>query len=100
MSRAEIHDREDTPMTATTFLLMAQYGHRAVIPLDMVCRDYFSHLTTEKLLRKISAGEIPLPLVRVETSQKCVKGIPLPDLARFLDERIADARKERDQLAS
>jgi hypothetical protein len=34
----------------TAFLLMAQYNAKAVIPLADVCRDYFSHLTREKLL--------------------------------------------------
>jgi hypothetical protein len=36
----------------TMFLLMAQYNGAAVVPLDVVCRDFFSHLTVEKLLRK------------------------------------------------
>jgi hypothetical protein len=54
----------------TAFLLMAQYGGKATIPIDDVCRDYFSHLTPTKLVRKISAGEIALPLVRIEDSQK------------------------------
>ena len=44
----------------TVFLLMAQYSGAAVVPLDSVCRDYFRHLTTEKLLRNILAGAIPL----------------------------------------
>ena len=30
----------------TAFLLMAQYDAMAVIPIDKVVRDYFSHLTT------------------------------------------------------
>jgi hypothetical protein len=46
------------------FLLMAQYDGLAVIPLEWVQRDYFRHLKVEKLLRKIQAGEIALPLVR------------------------------------
>lgn len=29
----------------TAFLLMAQYGGAAVIPIDAVCRDYFWHLS-------------------------------------------------------
>lgn len=29
----------------TAFLLMAQYSGAAVIPIDRVCKDYFSHLT-------------------------------------------------------
>ena len=31
----------------TAFLLMAQYGGAAIIPLEVVCRDYFRHLTVD-----------------------------------------------------
>jgi hypothetical protein len=82
----------------TAFILMAQYGPRAVIPVDLVCRDYFSHLTPEKLIRKVSLGEIALPLVRIERSQKSAKGVGLMDLAAYLDQKIEAARKECAQL--
>lgn len=77
---------------------MAQYGGRPIIPLDLVVRDYFSHLSAEKLVRKISDGEIALPLVRIEASAKAAKGVQLNDLADYLDKRIEAARKECRQL--
>ncbi len=82
----------------TAFLLMAQYGGAAVIPIDKVARDYFSHLTPEKLVRKISAGEIALPLVRIESSERCAKGVHLTDLAAWIDARAEAARRECRQL--
>lgn len=82
----------------TAFILMAQYGPRAVIPVDLVCRDYFSHLTPEALIRKVSTGELALPLVRIEASAKCAKGVGLMDLAGYLDRQIEAARKECRQL--
>lgn len=85
----------------TAFLLMAQYGGKAVIPLEDVCRDYFSHLTPTIMLRKIGAGEIVLPLVRIdEKSQKTAKGIHLQDLADYLDARVKAASRECEQLNS
>jgi hypothetical protein len=36
----------------TLFLLMAQYSGRTIVPIDQVCRDFFGHLTVDKLLRK------------------------------------------------
>ena len=84
----------------TLFLLMAQYGGRAVIPVDLVCRDYFSHLTPEKFLRKVGAGEIEIPLVRMETSQKSAKGVHVQDLAEWIDKRRAAAIRETRALAS
>ena len=81
-------------------LLMAQYDAKAVIPVDDVCRDYFQHLTPEKFVRKCSAGEIKIPLMRMENSQKCAKGIHLQDLADYLDVRREAAIKEANQLAA
>ncbi|WP_020206111.1 pyocin activator PrtN family protein [Cupriavidus sp. WS] len=82
----------------TIFLLLAQYGATAVVPIERVAGDYFSHLSSDKLLRKISLGEIRLPVVRIEGSNKCAKGIHVEDLARYIDERREAAIKECTQL--
>jgi hypothetical protein len=84
----------------TLFLLMAQYNGRAIIPVETICKDYFSHLTPEKFLRKIAAGEIELPLVRIEVSQKSAKGVHLQDLADYLDRRRAAAIRETKSLCA
>lgn len=84
----------------TAFILMAQYDGLAVIPLETVCRDYFRHLTVEKFLRKQLAGEIKLPIVRMEASQKAARGVHVNDLAAYLDKQADAARKECEQLAS
>jgi Pyocin activator protein PrtN len=54
----------------TWMILMARYDGLAVILLDLVCRDYFRHLAVDKLLRKVMAGDIALPITRMEASQK------------------------------
>ena len=77
---------------------MAQYDGQAVIPIDIVCRDYFCHLTPKKLSEKIASGEIRLPMIRIETSQKAAKGVHLTDLAAWVDARRAAARKELAQM--
>jgi hypothetical protein len=83
----------------SVFLLMAQYDGQVIIPIETVCRDYFAPLTLPNLRRKIAAGDIPLPLVRMEaSSKKAAQGVHLQDLANFIDERRAAAVKERDQL--
>ena len=89
--------------------VLSQYKHRveaaiperfkAIIPIDDVCRDYFYHLTPTKLVRKISRGDIPLPLVRIEESQRCAKGIHLADLAKYLELPAEAARKEMRGLS-
>jgi hypothetical protein len=84
----------------TEWLLMAQYDGRAVIPIDLVCRDYFSHLTIDKFLRKQAAGEIEIPMIRIETSQKAARGIHLTDLAAYVDKRRAAALRETKSLCN
>lgn len=82
----------------TDFMLLARYDGLPIIPIETVCQDYFSHLTPEKFLRKVASGEISLPVVRVEGSQKTAKGVPINDLAAYLDKQIAAARKECESL--
>jgi len=84
----------------TAFLLMAQYGGAAVIPLDVIRRDYFSHLTIPKLLQKVLAGQIKLPIVRIEDSQKAARGVHLQDLADYIDQQREKALKEVRLLAA
>jgi hypothetical protein len=85
---------------ATVFLLMAQYHGKAVISVDEICRDYFSHLDSAKFIRKVGEGDIVIPLVRMEASQKAAKGVHINDLADYIDRQAEAARKECRQLAS
>jgi hypothetical protein len=82
----------------TAFLLMARYNGLPVIPVDVVVKDFFSHLTVEKFLAKTLHGDIALPIVRSESSQKCAKGVSITELAQYLDQQIEAARKECEQL--
>ena len=77
----------------TAFMLMAQYEGRSVIPVEVVCRDYFSHLDSAKFIRKARSGEIKIPLIEIEDSQKAAKGVHLNDLAAYIDTRHAAALK-------
>jgi Pyocin activator protein PrtN len=79
----------------TIFLLMAQYGGAAIIPLERLCRDYFSHLTPEKLKIKVATGQIDLTLVPMESSQKSARGV---HLAAYLDAQHSKAKLEHDKL--
>lgn len=77
---------------------MAQYNGRAIIPLDEVCKDYFTHLTPEMFQRKVLAAQIKIPITRLEPSQKSAKGIHITDLAAYLDFQREAAVKECNQL--
>lgn len=82
----------------TIFLLMAQYNGLAIIPLEKVCADYFSHLTPEKMKLKIASGQIDLTLVPIESSQKSARGVHLNDLAAYLDAQHSKAKTEHNKL--
>ncbi|MCJ8170784.1 pyocin activator PrtN family protein [Atopomonas sediminilitoris] len=82
----------------TAFILLAQYNGIVIIPLERVCRDYFSHLTPEKLKLKIASGDIDLPLVAIEKSQKAARGVHLNDLATYLDAQHQKAKMEHEKL--
>ena len=79
---------------------MAQYNSHAVIPVDKVVQDYFPHLSIDKFIRKVSLGDINIPMIRIEAgTQKSAKGIHINDLATYLDTRREAAVKEAKQLA-
>ena len=75
-----------------------QYNGKTVVLIDQVCRDFFGHLAVDKLLRKTLRGDIALPIVRIETSQKAQRGVHLVDLAAYIDKRRSAAVKECQQL--
>jgi hypothetical protein len=77
---------------------MAQYEGRAIIPADIVARDYFPHLDAPRFIRKVNEGDIAIPLVRIEASQKSAMGVHLQDLAAYIDKRREAAQKECRQL--
>jgi hypothetical protein len=81
----------------TAFLLMAQYNGQAIIPIEQVCKDYFD-ITPTKLKAKVAKGEINLPLVWMESSQKGARGVHLSDLAAYIDSQHAKAKTEQDKL--
>jgi hypothetical protein len=80
-------------------MLMARCDARPVIPVEEVRKDFFGALALPTFLRKLTNGEIPLPVVRLDHSQKGPKGIPITDLAAYLDARMEAARRESKKLA-
>jgi len=48
--------------------------------------------------RKVLAGQIKIPITRLEPSQKSAKGIHITDMAIYLDQQRDSALKELRQL--
>lgn len=93
-SRLGGHPRRTTELVITAFALLAQYDGKIIIPLADVCRDFFTHLTVKTFRAKVSAGEIEIPVVRIDDSAKAPLGIHVDDLAAYIDKRTRLARRE------
>ena len=84
----------------TALMLLIKYDSLPVIPAEKVCSDFFAPLSLPKFLAKVSKGEIGLPLVRMEESQKGARGVHINDLAAFIDARSEAARREAKAMQS
>ena len=82
----------------TQFLLLAQYGATAIVPVEDICRDYFRHLKPPQFIRNVNEGNIALPLTRIDGSAKTAMGVHVNDLAAWIDARAEAARKECRQM--
>lgn len=83
----------------TIWLLAARYDGAVLIPIEVVCRDFFRHLNQNEFMRKVNNGDIPLPIVRMDPkSAKTAKGVHLQDLAQWIDYQRNIARAETYQL--
>ncbi len=54
----------------TAFCLMARHNAQVVIPVNAVVKDYFSHLRIDKFIRKVTLGDINIPLIRIEAGNQ------------------------------
>ncbi|PJE26496.1 pyocin activator PrtN family protein [Pseudooceanicola antarcticus] len=84
----------------TAWLLAARYEGLPVIPLERVRQDFFPDLSQRVFLARLADAKIPLPVVRLASSQKSGRGIPLQDLASYIDAAAEKARRELRAMAS
>ena len=82
----------------TLFLLMAANNGKPLMTVEEVCEQYFKPLSFTMFMRKLGNGEIPLPVVRMD-SQKGAKMIHVNDLAGYIDAKADEARRELRKLA-
>jgi hypothetical protein len=79
---------------------MARHDARPVLSLEEVCKEYFAPLTLAVMIKKLAKGDIALPVMRSEDSQKASRTVHLNDLAVFIDGQREKALKEMRQLQS
>jgi hypothetical protein len=76
----------------TFYVLMAKYGPEVMIPSEIVAKDWFG-IEKSKFNEKIRNGDIQLPIMKMEDSQKSPRGVHILDLAEYLDRRRDEARR-------
>ena len=75
-------------MVKTVWLLAARYEGLVVIPIDTVRQDYFAHLTTDHLIRKINAPE-DISLILLNEQMEADWFVPKLACFRFPVTRLA-----------
>lgn len=63
------------------------------VPLELIGKDFFSHLSKAKLLEKARNQQFPFACFRIDDSQKAPYFVNIKDLARVLDNQYIDAAK-------
>lgn len=76
----------------TYFGLLAEFGGRAEIPLEEVAPRYFG-ISARTASMRAGAQALPVPVYRAGDSQKSPWLVSAVDLAKYLDERRAEARE-------
>ncbi len=79
----------------TAYALLARF-ETPTVPLERICEEFFG-MKKEKAYERAALNELPVPTFRAAESQKAPRLVHIEDLARWLDQQRAKARKEWDK---
>lgn len=82
----------------TTFALLARF-ETPTVKLEDICEDFFG-LGREKAYKRAALNELPVPTFRAAESQRAPRLVHVDDLARYIDEQRAKARREWEKSRS
>jgi len=83
----------DEPEPLTTAALLRERFGDVLIPLDDVRKAYFRNRSADRFRRALREGVIPLPVVRLDASNKGQGFICLWQLAAYIDWHAAQAAR-------
>lgn len=81
----------------TLWMLQGKYNQSPIILVDTVAKDFFG-MNTRTFLRKVDDGSIDLPVMRMDDSQKALKGVHIRTLAEYIDKRQAEAQRDHERM--
>lgn len=76
----------------TAYGLHARFG-KSEIPLSDICEEYFG-INIKTAQQKARTYELPLPVFRMDESQRAPYLVKVDDLAEFIDKKHELAREE------
>lgn len=82
----------------TTFTMLCMRYMSPVAPLELVVKDYLSHMSLEIAKRKALKQELPFPVVRMGEKQKASWMVNLADLAMYIDKQTALAQQDHKAM--
>lgn len=86
-------DETLTEETSTVALLYQRFGD-VLIPLEDVRKAYFRNRAGDRFRRALREGLIPLPVVRLDESQKGQGYVCIYHLAALIEARALDAARD------
>ncbi len=98
MRRAEPVAHQGEPEgTDTVALLYREFGD-VLIPLEDVRKTYFRNRSAERFRRALREGLIPLPVVRLDASNKGQGYICLYQLAAYIEHCARQSARDREVM--
>lgn len=84
---------EDKLDNLMVLAMMSRYDYLPLLPLEAVLADFFGGMTVKAFLRKVTEGEIDLPVVSMGSGQKATRAVHVKDLIAYINARRAAARR-------
>ncbi|ELI1916360.1 pyocin activator PrtN family protein [Vibrio cholerae] len=84
--------KNNNVLSITHHIVMAQFGYRALIPLEELSGAYLG-LSVNTAKRKAKSNLLPFPTLKLDDSQKSPYYVHINDLVKFIDEK---AKRSRD----
>lgn len=84
--KKENKDKENS-ITLTHQILLQQFNHRVLIPVDEIAEPYLN-LARRTALNRAKTHSLPFPCFKIGDSQKSPVVVHLNDLVKHIDQKI------------
>lgn len=98
--KKENKDKENS-ITLTHQILLQQFNHRVLTPVDEIAEPYLN-LARRTALNRAKTHSLPFPCFKIGDSQKSPVVVHLNDLVKHIDQKISEERSiwQKFQIAS